>query len=261
MNDAAPRLWAEMTSTQLRDAAAAGDIALLPVGSIEQHGSHLPVDTDINGPLETALAVAARREWTVVAPPVWWGLSGAHREFAGTLDLRPATFYALLEDLCRAITASGFRVCLLVGHASNIPAVSTLVGEFASQGGGHLLQLNYLGFAASTFAEIRRSGRGGEAHAGELETSLQLHLRRDLVVLDPPPNANYLDPKRDYGISQVPGDISERGPVNLGFDLAERFPEGVIGDPTVASAETGERCFNAIIDGVLAVLDEYHEKE
>lgn len=253
-----PRMWAEMTSTALAAAASDGDIALLPVGSIEQHGSHLPVDTDINGPLEAALEVARRRDWAVVAPPVWWGLSGAHRRFPGTIPLSPSTFYSLLEEICEGILASDFRLCLLVGHGSNIPVVSTLVGEFASTRRGHLLQINYLGFSSQTFGEIRRSPLGGDSHAGELETSLQLRLRPELVVLDPPPKARYVDSKEDYGLSQLPNDMSVRRPLNLGYDLAEAFPEGVIGDPTVASAETGEQCWAAIVDGILDVLDEYH---
>ncbi len=229
------------------------------MGSIEQHGSHLPVDTDINGPLETALEVARRREWTIVAPPVWWGLSVAHRKFPGTITLRPFTFYSLLEDLCESSIGGGFKLCLLVGHASNIPIVSTLVGEFAGRERGRLLQLNYLGFSGATFAAHRRSDVGGDSHAAELETSIQLHLRPDLVVLDPAPEARYVDSKRDYGISQASPDISIRTPVNVGFDLAAEFPQGVIGDPTVASAATGEACWTAIIDGVLDVLDEYYQ--
>jgi creatinine amidohydrolase len=248
-----------MTSTALAQAAQAGDVVLLPVGSIEQHGSHLPVDTDISGPLETALEVGRRRTWTIIAPPVWWGLSVAHSSFAGTITLRTSTFHVLLEDICESILAGGFKLCLLVGHASNIPVVTTLVGEFAGLGRGRLLQLNYLGFAAGAFAEHRRSGIGGDAHAGELETSIQLHLRPDLVVLTPPPQARYVDPKRDYGLSQVSPDISIRTPVTVGYDLAAKFPAGVIGDPTVASADTGAACWEAIVDGVLGVLDEYHQ--
>ncbi len=247
-----------MTSTALRDSGAAGDVVLLPVGSVEQHGSHLPVDTDINGPLEAALEVGRQREWAIVAPPVWWGLSGAHREFPGTIALRPFTFYQLLEDICDGILASKFKLCLLVGHASNHPIVSTLVGEFASSGRGEILQLSYLGFAMSTFAEIRKSGIGGESHAGELETSVQMHLRPQLVVDGAEKVAHYVDSARDYGHSAASPDISIRGPVNVGFDLAASFPDGVIGDPTVATAETGAACWDAVIDGVITVLDEFH---
>lgn len=254
-------MWGEMTSAALAQAARAGDVVLLPVGSIEQHGSHLPVDTDVSGPLETALEVGRRREWAIVAPPVWWGLSVAHRSFAGTITLRPATFYALLEDICESILASGFRLCLVVGHASNIPIVSTIVGEFAGRGRGLLLQLNYLGFSSGAFAEHRRSGIGGDSHAGELETSIQLHLRPNLVVMTPPPQARYVDAERDYGLSQASPDISIRTPVTVGFDLAGTFPSGVIGDPTVASADTGAACWQAIVDGVLGVLDEYHQEK
>ena len=234
-------------------------MVLLPVGAVEQHGTHLPVDTDTNGALEAALEVSRRRDWAIVAPPVWWGLSGAHRGFHGTITLSSKTFYSLLWEICESITEQEFKLALIVAHASNRPVVGMIVSELMEQKGVRILQLNYLGFSAKVFGEIRKSAVGGEAHAGELETSVQMHLRRHLVKMDPPPAVHYIDPKRDFGLSSASRDIFLQGQAIIGFDLKKQFPEGVIGDPTAADPETGRQAWEAIIDGLLGVLDEYHE--
>jgi creatinine amidohydrolase len=253
------RHWGELTAPALARAAEAGDVVLLPVGSIEQHGTHLPVDTDVNGPLEASIEIAKRRDWVVIAPPVWWGLSGAHREFPGTITLGSQTFYNLLWEICECITGQGFKLALVVGHASNRPVVGLIVSELMELRKIRVLQLNYLGFSARVFGEIRKSAIGGEAHAGELETSVQMHLRPHLVKMDPEPAVHYIDPKRDFGLSAANKDIFTQGQAVIGFDLKAQFPEGVIGDPTVASPETGAKAWDAVVEGLLGVLDEYHE--
>jgi creatinine amidohydrolase len=258
-NDNPVRFWGEMTAPALKAAAEAGNIVLLPVGSVEQHGTHLPVDTDIDGPLEASVEIAKRRDWAVIAPPVWWGLSGAHRGFPGTITLSSRTFYSLLWEISECITEQGFKLALIVGHASNRPVVGMIVSELMEQKRIRVLQLNYLGFSAKVFGEIRQSAIGGEAHAGELETSVQMHLRPHLVKMDPAPAVHYIDPKRDFGLSSANRDIFLQGQAVIGFDLKEQFPEGVIGDPTVATPETGRQAWDAVIEGLLGVLDEYHE--
>jgi len=253
------RLWGEMTAPELKRAQEAGAVVLLPVGAVEQHGTHLPVDTDANGAYEAALEVSRRRDWAIVAPPVWWGLSGAHRGFHGLITLRSQTFYDLLWEITESITEQGFKLAYIVAHASNRPVVGMIVSELMEQKKIRVLQLNYLGFSAKVFGEIRKSEIGGEAHAGELETSVQMHLRPHLVKMDPPPAVHYIDPKRDFGLSSANRAIFLQGQSTIGFDLKERFPEGVLGDPTAADPETGRRAWEAIVDGLLGVLDEYHE--
>src|SRR5690554_3881324 len=113
------RTWSEMTSPEIAKASEECAVVLLPIGAIEQHGPHLPVDTDISGAWEVAKELARRKPYSIVAPPVWWGLSGSHRAFAGTLTLRPATFYALLHDICVSLIDQGFqKIVLVVGHGS-----------------------------------------------------------------------------------------------------------------------------------------------
>jgi creatinine amidohydrolase len=117
-----------MRMPEIAQARDRGAVVLIPVGAIEQHGPHLPVDTDIHGAHAASLAVARDRAHVIVAPPVWWGLSSAHRGFAGLLSLRPETFVAVLCDLCDSLIDDGFRrVILVVAHGSNKPAVAIVV--------------------------------------------------------------------------------------------------------------------------------------
>lgn len=253
-----PRIWGEMTSPELDTAITDGDIALLPIGAVEQHGPHLPVDTDISLAVETALEVSRQRPYAIVAPPVWWGLSGNHRPWAGYLTLRPNTFLDLLHDLCVSLLDQGFRkVALIVGHASNKPPAQMVISELMQERGVPLVQLNYINLGASVFRELRKSEIGGEWHAGELETALMMHVRPDLVKLDGAP-ARYIDPKKHFGLSNAATDIFSPGEAGIGVDLARAFPEGVAGDPTVATAELGKQVFVKIVERVCATLDEYH---
>lgn len=256
---AEPRLWAEMTSPEIKHAQEEGAMVLLPVGAIEQHGPHLPVDMDICGAYETAKEVARRLPWTVVAPPVWWGLSGAHRKFPGTLTLRNDTFFNLLVDICDSLIEQGFpKIVLIVGHATNKPTVTNLIKYFAEERGIFLLQLNYINLCGPVFSRIRKSPLGGDAHAGELETSLMMYLKPGKID---PSNApvRMVDPKQQFGISAAMQDIFNPGKVVVGYDLKQSFPEGVMGDPSVASVETGKLAFEAIVDAACGYIEEYRE--
>lgn len=259
---AEPRFWNELTSPEIGRGQQAGDVVLLPVGSIEQHGPHLPVDTDINGAWETAKEVGRRRSYVIIAPPVWWGLSGAHRGFPGLLTLRPATFAALLTDLCDSIVGQGFeKIALIVGHASNKAPVGTVVAELAERHGVRAIQINYLNLGFQVFREHRKSPPGGEGHAGELESSVQLHLRPGLVDPEAVRSApvHLVDPERDFGLSDAMQDILDPGKIIVGYGLKASFPDGIMGDPTVATAELGARVFEAIVVKTCAVLDEYRD--
>lgn len=254
-----PRIFQEMTSPELAAAIEAGDVVVIPVGSIEQHGPHLPVDTDIRLPVNTALAAARRRDFLIVAPPVSWGLSGNHTGFAGYLTLRPSTFMSLLHDLCTSLIDQGFRkIVMIVGHAGNKPAVSLVVNEVMHNTGVPVVWINTIGLGRETYQKLRASAPGGDWHAGELETALVMQDRPDLVKLEGTPG-RYVNAKEHFGISTGPSDIFADGGASIGFDLARSFPDGVAGDPTVATAELGRAVFDAIVETVCAIADEYHD--
>lgn len=253
-----PRLFQEMTSPELAASIAAGDVVMIPVGSIEQHGPHLPVDTDIRLPMGAALAAARQRDYLVVAPPVSWGLSGNHTGFAGYLTLRSSTFMALLHDLCTSLIDQGFRrIVLIVGHAGNKPAVSIVVNEVMQTTGVPVVWLNTIGLGRETYQRLRATDPGGDWHAGELETALVMQDRPDLVKLEGEPG-RYVNAREHFGLSAGPSDIFGEGGASIGFDLARSFPDGVAGIPAPATAELGRAVFDAIVEKVCAITDEYH---
>ncbi|HTX07430.1 MAG TPA: creatininase family protein [Solirubrobacteraceae bacterium] len=248
-----------MTAPDLRDAAAAGDVVLLPVGAVEQHGSHLPTDVDIRCALSVAEEAASRRQYMIVAPPVWWGLSDAHRGFGGLLTLRPETFLNLLRDLCNSILDDGFgKLVLVVAHGSNRAPAQIVLAEMAQTRGARVMQVNYLPLAAGAFRDVRVSPQGGAFHAGEAETALVLHIAHELVHMNRA-RAHPLDPMHAQGVSFTTRDLFSPGEATIGWNLKERYPEGVIGDPTVATAETGAAMFEASVERLCELVDEYHE--
>jgi creatinine amidohydrolase len=253
--------WGEMTAPELGDAAAAGDVVLLPIGAVEQHGPHLPTDVDIRGAIATAEAGAARMPFAIIAPPVWWGLSGAHKGFPGLLNVRVETFLGLLDDLCDSMVDDGFKkIVLVVGHGSNKGPVAMFVAQYQQRTGVSLLQLNYLNLCTAKFQELRKTDVGGDFHAGEAETALTLHLAPELVKMDRavtrPVNA-----KEHFGLEAAPKDIFKAGEATIGFDLKKQFPEGVMGDAVPASADTGAAMFEQIVDRFCEIVTEYHALE
>lgn len=256
-----PRLWQEMTSPEIAEARDSGAVVLIPVGAIEQHGPHLPVDTDIRLSIDTSMEAARRRAYVLVAPPVWWGLSGNHTAFAGYFTLRSSTFMALLEDLCNSLIDQGFRkIVLVVGHASNKPPASIVVNEIMQSRGVKIVWLNNIGMGQAEFAKVRKSEVGGDWHAGELETALVMRSRPDLVKVEGSPG-RYVDPHAHFGLSAGPRDIYGAGDAVIGIDLAGAFPDGVAGVPALATAEVGDAVFEAIVDRMCSILDEYRDLE
>jgi creatinine amidohydrolase len=254
-----PKIWGELTSPEIEAARDEGAVVLVPIGAVEQHGPHLPVDTDISLALAAATEAARQRPYMVVAPPVWWGLSGNHTAFTGFLTLRSSTFLALLEDLCNSLLDQGFRkIALIVGHASNKGPAQMIISDVMQRRGVPIVQLNYINLGASCFQQLRHSEPGGDWHAGELETALMMHVRPDLVALEGAPG-RYVDPKAHFGLVDGPRDIFAPGDATIGFDLAKAFPDGVAGDPTVATPEVGRAVFEAIVDRICTILDEYHD--
>ena len=250
-------LWGDLTERDLDAARRDGYLVLVPIGAVEQHGPHLPTDTDISISYNVAIETARRLGQTVVAPPVSWGYSAMQMGFASTITLRPATLSSLLEDICSSIIANGFRkLALITSHAGNRPIAQLFIREFKTRIGTTLASLHYTDFGREAFSEARASRTGGEMHAGEFETSIELHLRPERVQMEHAA-ADYVDPKRHFGLSSATADIYKAGNVTVGYDIKDRFPTGVLGDPTVASAETGKVVFEAVVGGIVEVLEEF----
>jgi creatinine amidohydrolase len=250
-------LWAEMSRLEIADAAKTDTLVIVPVGAIEQHGPHLPVNVDIVDAFEIAKLVARRERDVLVAPPVWWGYSPYHARLAGTISLRPETFLALLQDVLDGIISHGFRkIFLLNGHGGNRSLIGVAVFECMRRTGISIASASFWDMAAAEIAKIRESPVGGMSHACELETSMQLLFQPTLVRMELA-TREMVDSRRSFGTSMSFRDLMDFGAVTTGFDMAVTDPTGILGDPTLASAEKGERILAAVLDGIARFIKEY----
>jgi creatinine amidohydrolase len=182
--------WHKLRRDQIAALAAAGAVPLLPFGAIEQHGPHLPLDTDTDAATAVceraaALLTASAEEGelaAVVLPPIWWGLSPYWMGFPGTLTLRPETILALISDIGASVARHGFRRLVIVnGHGGN----EGIIGVAATQLADHGLRAHALSYWSLIPDELRANARhdgGGIGHAGEVETSIALHRQPDRVA-------------------------------------------------------------------------------
>lgn len=221
-----------------RDQIAAmppGTVILQPIGSVEQHGPHLPIDTDTVSATEVALRAA--RQLTdppaLVLPPIWWGLSPYWLPFAGTLTLRPETILSLFADLGASVAAHGFRRLVIVnGHGGN----AGIVGVAATQLAEHGVRAAALSYWSLLGDELRRitPGDGGHiGHAGQTETSIQLALRPDLV------DHAAVRPEHCADLTGH-ADAPFAGAYYAPPDPLRESPHGVYGDAPAATAAAGE---------------------
>ncbi len=238
--------WRKLRAEQLRDKARANAMVILPIASLERHGPHLPVEVDsILGEtvaIRTARKVAARGHPTLVLPVIWTGLSEHHMSFGGTVTLDISTFAALIEGVCRSVRRHGFqRIVLLNAHGGNENALRTVTDELTPKLGVPIVQFTYWYAAAAAIARILET-QGGLMHACEAETSMMLAVRPELVAMD---RVGLARANSTPELADVVG-----GGVYRWRSIGARSSSGVIGNPAAASAEKGERLFEAIADAV-----------
>jgi len=251
--------WAAQTASEIASVADAdGSILVLPIGSIEQHGAHLPVATDTLLVNEVATEGADRVAEdlpVLVAPPFWAGFSPHHLPFGGTLSLEFDTMREAVEDVADTALSNGFDALLLLnGHGGN----KSLVGAATSTiGKGHpdteVLGLTYFDLAEPFIDDLRESETGGMAHGGEFETALMLHCYPDMVReghLEVP----YMDEPYDQSVQ----DLLVSGPLSVyrGFD--EYSDSGAIGDPSLSTSDQGASLLERLGDELEDLLREIH---
>ncbi len=234
--------WRKLRADQLREKARQDAIVILPIGSLEQHGPHLPVEVDsLLGEAigqRTAREIMARGQPALVLPMVWTGLSEHHMSFGGTITLSLPTFTALVEDICRSILRHGFtRIVLLNGHGGNENALRNITDELTPKLRVPLVQFTYWYAASEAIGEILET-QPGLTHACEAETSLMLALRPELVATDRIPLAKS---NRTSGIEEFVGSGIYRWRA-----IGTRSGSGALGNPEAATAEKGELLLAAI---------------
>lgn len=223
-----------------------GDLAVVPVGSTEQHGPHAPLGTDtFNAEAVAAAGVDRSTHEVVVTPPVPVGIAAEHRQFTGTLWVAPETFRAYLRDVVTSLTHHGFdRVVFVNGHGGNVDALREVSGAITREDDAYAVAFTWFEAVGEYASEM--------GHGGPLETSLLLAVHPHLVADD------RFEAARDGG-SDGWGKWSQH--VNLAFDSAEFTDNGTVGDPTEATAEWGDELLDRAATALAALIDEVADRD
>lgn len=193
---------------------------IVPVGSTEQHGPHLPLDTDTR--IATALARhVAELLGHLLAPSVAYGASGEHQDFPGTVSIGTAALTALLIEYGRSACDWVDRLLFVNGHGGNTDALRAAIATLRTEG--------------RDAAWCSAWSPGADAHAGHTETSLLLHLSPHLV-------------RRDRWVTGNREPLSSLMPSLLRDGIGAVSSSGVLGDPTTATAAAGQQIFADMVD-------------
>lgn len=208
---------------------------LVPVGSLEQHGPHLPVATDTviadavaHGAADRLLAAGVP---VVVAPAISYGASGEHEDFPGTISIGHAALRLLLVEYARSACRWASGVVLVNGHGGNVAALRDAVDLLRREG----RQVTWHACAL----------RHGDAHAGRTETSLLLHLAPAAVAID----------RADVGV-RAP--LRELMPRLRRDGVRGVAPNGILGDPSGASPGEGAHLLAQLVDDLVTVVLDVH---
>ncbi|MGD9412986.1 MAG: creatininase family protein, partial [Desulfobacterales bacterium] len=242
-------LWGELTWRQARTRIKKMDVALLPVGAVEQHGPHLPLDTDAFDAdyLARRVAEACSDPKPLVLPPISYGVSYHHADFTGTVSISNDTLAKMIYEIGMSVSRNGIcKLVIINGHGGNSPTLN-----YAAQ----MINRDARIFVCVDTGETsdvdidKIVETPNDVHAGEIETSTGLAVRPQLVQMDrakkqiPKFSSRYLDFTSKRGV--------------LWYAYTRKIsPSGVMGDPTKASAAKGERIWEIMIAHLVSLVED-----
>jgi creatinine amidohydrolase len=244
--------FSSLTAPQLNAMAARDAIIIVPVGSTEQHGPHLPVMVDYRLATEVArrgaLKLAAAGHPVLVTPTVWTGFAEHHMELGGTITLDYAVFYGVIRGVVRSLARDGFRrICVLNGHGGNIAPLVVAVSELTVELKIPLVYFSYWEIAeAATKAILEYQDK--ILHACEGETSMMMAVEPALIDRSRLHEAKGPDQDRPEIEALVGKNVFRWQTLNA------RSRRGVIGNGAAGTPEKGERLLAAMSDRLAEVL-------
>ena len=232
MGTMAPVRLAELPRQEATRRAQAGAVVLLPVGSLEQHGTHLPIGTDSLLVEAVCLSAAGRATRDVlVAPTIWTGFSPHHVRFGATVSLTSSVFADLVREVWSGLSEWAPTVLVVNGHGGNRGPLITLAVEHGMR------FVSYFELADAASRGLFGVDRGSPGHAGQLETSLSLAIHEQLVGA---PSGAFEPIAAGEHALLVP-------------DMGE---SGVLGDPSAATAESGAAFLETVTVALARILEE-----
>jgi creatinine amidohydrolase len=252
--------YEEFTWPEVRDAVAQNRVAVLPVGTIEQHGPHLPLITDVLTATEISrLAVERNPEQAVLLPPVFYAFNEHHLDFPGTIAVEGTTFVNYVSDIGKSLAHHGFRKILLVnGHGSNVPFLDVAARNITNHSAAICAMVPWWNLVPKPLLKELRESEfpGGMAHGCELETSLLLYLRGDLVQMD--------KAQKDMPVQRSEffyWDLEAPSPVFFQEFFSRYSRTGTLGDPTKASVDKGRRFVEAVVERMVRLIGELRVRQ
>ena len=238
-------LWLdELSMKEAEKAAKTGAVVILPIGSVEEHGDHLPLCTDSLQPEYVALEVA-RKTACLIAPPLRYGICNTTRNFPGTISIQFDSLYGITRDILAELTRNGFnRIIVLSGHAgqSHMAALRLAAQDVilqnenaSSEKKPRIMVLSDYDFAYELRGKYFSEKDG---HAGTIETSRVMAIKPNLV--------------KTKGKTSFP----EMPKFEIVAHPERYFPSGVVGDPTAASLSKGQMINKYVIEHVARLVDE-----
>lgn len=249
------RFWDHLTSPEVAALDSRVAIAVLPVAAVEQHGPHLPLGTDAH----IAEGYIARILPLLPEAPVFFlpvqsvGASAEHQSFAGTLSLSPETALAAWGDICAGLHGAGIRrLVIMNAHGGNVPVIDLLARRVRQRYAmlAVTASMHRFGYPEGLFAPEERAHG---IHGGEIETSLMLAFRPDLVDMSRAGDFAPWSLEMERTFSQ----LRANHPVGFGWMSEDLHPAGAMGNAAAATAEKGEaaaahgaRAFIALLEDV-----------
>jgi creatinine amidohydrolase/Fe(II)-dependent formamide hydrolase-like protein len=242
-------LWGEMSWPDAAEKLREMDLALLPVGAIEQHGPHLPVDTDAFDAdhLARRVAEACMPPRPLVLPLLSYGVSYHHNDFKGTLSISNTTLSQMVYEIGLGAAANGIRKLVIInGHGGNTPALNYAAQMINRD--AHIFVCVDSG-ETSDVDISRLTGTPNDVHAGEIETSTSLAVRPNLV-------------RMSRAESEVPAfsnrylDFSSKRGVSWYAYTHKISASGVMGDPAKASAAKGRKIWDVMVAHLVALVED-----
>ncbi len=250
-------IWNECTREEIRSLNKEKSIVVLPLASIEQHGAHLPVGTDtiiLESLIKKMQKEADFGENNVVYLPLMaYGKSNEHMGFPGTITYSAQTYYCVLQDIVKSVAASGFeKVVLFNSHGGNTDMLNLISRDLRIELGIEVFVFDwwFTPFWNEGLKDLKESGKYGVFHACELETSLMLSCAPHTVHMELAVDEDPVETLKDNHYATL------FGPVNVGWKTADVTKSGVIGAPTYATEEKGNKLFEYAVKTLTDIFNE-----
>ena len=245
----------EMTWPEVAEFLKHHDVVIIPVGSCEQHGPHLPLDTDAYDAFWVALRAAKRAGCALVAPPINYGVSYHHMPFPGTVSISPETLMKLAYEVAESLIKHGFKKIVFEnGHGGNAPALNAAAQMIKAKYPDTIIVVDNIGLIPDLLETLVETPH--DAHAGEFETSTSLANRPELVRTERITKPKVQKPPVEY----MRLGLAEKGPrVYWPIRTDQLTNTGAIGDPTRATREKGEIFLKALVERLVKLLKELDE--